>query len=149
MKVFIALNAWSQTPFQRFYFPFFFINLVYQLSLSLNSVVFPLSTCLLSANHLAGGWSTLLGWPTLWPCFGGCGCRKWAIRGKGRRGENAQTPGKGHGCLPLCASASPGFCGLVFLNLGLLGAYGQPMWSALYLLLSVLLHICCLLYIQN
>lgn len=52
MKIFIALNAWSQTPFQRFYFPFFFINLVYQLSLSFNSVVFPLSTCLLSANHL-------------------------------------------------------------------------------------------------
>ena len=79
----------------------------------------------------------------------GVGAGKWAIRGRGRRGENAQTPGKGHGCLLLCASASPGFCGLVFLNLGLLGAYGQPVWSVLYLLLSVLLHICSLLYIQN
>ena len=58
-------------------------------------------------------------------------------------------PGKGHGCLPLRASASPGFCGFVFLNLGRLCAYGQPMWSVLYLLLSVLLPICFLLYIQN
>ena len=82
VKVFIALNAGSQTPFQRFYFPFFFINLVYQLSLSLNSIVFPLSTCLLSANPLAGGRSTPLGWPTLWPHYGGCGCRKAGDQGK-------------------------------------------------------------------
>lgn len=81
-KVFIALNAWSQTSFQRSYFLFFFINLVYQLSLSLNSVVFPLSTCLLSANHLAGGWSSPLGWPTTWPHFGWCGCRKVGNQGK-------------------------------------------------------------------
>ena len=95
LKVFIALNTLSQTPFQRFYFLFFFIYLVYQLSLSLNSVVFLLSTCLLAANHLAGGWSTLLGWPTLWPCFGGCGCRKVGDQGKREKGRKCTDSWEG------------------------------------------------------
>lgn len=66
------------------------------------------------------------------------------MQGSGWSGEKGEVqvihrlPGKGHGCLLLCASVSPDFCGFVFLNLDLFYTYSQHVWSVLYVLLIVL-----------